>query len=320
MELESLKTLKKTCEECGEVFYVKKYFPNARYCSNECRLKHLGKTKRTITLITLTCAHCNKEFTVNSARKKQKYCCNNCRFLAKKIYVEKIKKICIGCGKEFEVHPIRGKQKYCGDKCRIKYLNIYHKRENKAYVKNCVICGKTFTSYNINAKYCCYGCFKDYYRPILIAKDKARTKPKPIITCQCCGKEFEVLNCNAKKTKYCSNECRVISMRKNAIKKKKLNSIYHCLNCGKLFSSPYPKKYCSSRCNLKVNTYNLKPSNKIKKICKNEFCKKEFYVKGHDIKRKFCCYECHTYFMSKKYKEDLLKLDNKQSILKIWSL
>jgi len=117
----------------------------------------------------------------------------------------------------------------------------------------------------------------------------ANKRKKPVkLICKTCGKVFEVLPWRANKAKFCSKLCKNEDVRLKMLE-------YH-----------------------KKNT-----SRRIAKVCRNEFCKKNFEVKPEMIEQKFCCHKCYTYSKTKEYKERLVERDKKNNLRsknKIWGI
>lgn len=78
------------------------------------------------------------------------------------------------------------------------------------------------------------------------AKECAKKWAKVTKKCQVCGKEYEVVSISAKKSKFCSNNCKSAWRRKLGVD----NETRVCPNCGKSFTTnKYNKtKFCSSSC------------------------------------------------------------------------
>lgn len=148
----------------------------------------------------------------------------------------------------------------------------------------CDFCGKEFTSNHKEVKFCSRSC-KDKY--------KRRKEPKYCLTC---GKEIEIKGA----IKYCSDECREIT------KKKQLDSykeIKVCEYCQKEYKTPNKEqKYCSQGCSSLGNrTHNF--------ICKH--CGKKFYVKylrGKNDSRKYCSFECYLSDIEIKQVKEILSI------------
>ena len=75
-------------------------------------------------------------------------------------------------------------------------------------ILTCVICGKPFTSYHSNAKYCSDECKKEGYRQWTKKQRELRDaeNARKMLTCPICGKQFPMPR---GRRKYCSPECKV---------------------------------------------------------------------------------------------------------------
>ena len=144
----------------------------------------------------------------------------------------------------------------------------------RQYIKQCPICGKSFST--INGIYCSRKCYGQHKR-----------KQKQVRPCPVCGKMFS----NAKDSIYCSKECCAESLKKRI-------TVY-CQECGKTIETipalVNQKKYCSRKCaNIAANrkaaavhrTYIVKPC---------DYCGKPIQVRcwhSKKFKKNFCSRQC----------------------------
>ncbi len=135
-----------------------------------------------------------------------------------------ITKVCPQCKKPFSIPPCReNKYNFCSMEC---------KRANTPK-RNCKKCGKEFSTKLSKVKdgrgsYCSKECWST----------RGNTKEIP---CAICGKP--ILVTDSKTQKYCSYECRNLSMLLP-------DPYYTCKNCGKRFLNRKRKdqEYCSKEC------------------------------------------------------------------------
>lgn len=220
------------CKCCGKEYYS--YKENSNYCSHECRNK--------ANIYYHNCDYCGKEFKIAkreyekmmSGEKKHSYCSKECANLGLKTG---IMKICEECGKGFYVEKsVAEITKYCSMKCYDKHrANMY-----KLDVKKCLICGKGFTTYHHDQIYCSLEC-----------SGRSQRKREECI-CDYCGKTIErkVSDTNRKGNNYCSNECRLESLRWNAFDIDILRKNYRRIKTSeiqKMLSKEYSIKAICSR-------------------------------------------------------------------------
>ncbi|WP_191567302.1 HNH endonuclease [Metabacillus idriensis] len=111
------------CNECG-VQFNKKY-STAKYCSNSCRAKAVGKMNTKLSEIE--CEFCKKVFRPKGS--KTRFCSIKCRPANRE---NKIQTSCLKCNTEMLVIPARlkdGRGKYCSKECfasRIGNTNCKH--------------------------------------------------------------------------------------------------------------------------------------------------------------------------------------------------
>lgn len=116
------KTPTHTCLCCGKSFerIVKKQ-RKPKYCSIECRQKHVKPTRELLPLKTFVCEHCGAEFK-DRRHIKRKYCCKACNTAShigkKKDLADRVieTRYCKQCGKSFTEFPSQPR-KFCCHKC-----------------------------------------------------------------------------------------------------------------------------------------------------------------------------------------------------------
>lgn len=107
-------TVERTCQHCGEVFYVTKTqnrIDPCRYCCWECRIAD--------THIKISCKYCGEEFEIKRGQisEGRKYCCKECSCLDRRVRTQCT---CLQCGVVFQVTPSDlelGRGKYCSATC-----------------------------------------------------------------------------------------------------------------------------------------------------------------------------------------------------------
>lgn len=106
----------------------------------------------------MICEYCGKAFeSEKGPGRPSKYCSNECCYNADKDrkriqYVGKRQSVCAFCGKELP----KFKTRFCSDECRQKHQNIKSGAIHHPDIlsKECVICGKPFTTWR-SRKVCC---------------------------------------------------------------------------------------------------------------------------------------------------------------------
>ena len=114
--------------------------------------------------------------------------------------------ICICCGNKFKAEPSR-KQKYCSYSCAMKdrigkpnpHGQTNYPDPSKRTVKNCVVCGKSFSFYLTLKRIC---CSKKCSGILHHGRDESKFLVKE---CPICGKHFEDYISN--KRLCCSKSC-----------------------------------------------------------------------------------------------------------------
>lgn len=187
------------CKQCGKEYYSFKESSN--FCCMECK-------KDYYRLIPHECDYCGKEHYIKRYEyehlvenpEKKMYCSRECANLA---LHNSVTKICDYCGSEYTVFKSLEKtQKFCSYEC-------FRKEKAKMIKQRTVICencGKEFKTYHPNQKFCCYECSNE------------NQMNRVICECEYCGKEFERIVSEVDKNKhhYCSNECRINSVKWNS--------------------------------------------------------------------------------------------------------
>jgi hypothetical protein len=176
--------------------------------------------------ITKKCLLCGKEFQTQPAweRKRKfeggvKFCSRQCAINARK---KRIVKYCKYCGEPFEIQLSRTGTPghnggmcglYCSKACADKGIGGERSYRWKGgppkYI--CVTCGKEFTSYSKNPKYCSMPCLGEARRIRFLNRDlNPKAKPKIKVVCANCGKEFyrKPYKTQLNKTHYCSRKCK----------------------------------------------------------------------------------------------------------------
>ena len=128
-------------------------------------------------------------------------------------------------------------------------------------IKQCVICGKEFSTNRSTQKICSSECRRGLKRQwdCEYRKRKAKAKTKTPKKCVVCGKEFI-----PKTSRYvaCSPECsRINNIRKIELNRRKIRERDKerinedipykpiCYTCGKSFVPAYPREhFCSDKC------------------------------------------------------------------------
>lgn len=177
-----------------------------------------------------TCKHCSKQFHPKTATQKycSKKCCDNGGHPPK----PKVEKICLYCGKKFM--SCIDRQKCCSYDCQWR-----NRQEAKPRIINCKMCGKEVMAKKSTRKYCSGLCAKKFHY-------KHKRIPH-YRECLECGKRIRVSPSRLKYNNYCSKECHLNNMKKNAGKE-------ICQVCGKeyLCSKSQKKlrgrKTCSKEC------------------------------------------------------------------------
>jgi len=189
------------------------------------------------------------------------------------------KRICEFCGKEFIDNSISCPRKYCSILCRNRARNV-RKGATKLHQeveKQCIVCGKTFTTFILHKKTCSDECSK-------INRNKRKRKPyteeqkqkrkekdrqrylkkhpgartqEEISECKRLRDLKEATERERRKKEYerKQQERAEICAKKEAQKQaniaywQKYEDEHECFLCGKKFIAHYPlKKYCSTTC------------------------------------------------------------------------
>jgi endogenous inhibitor of DNA gyrase (YacG/DUF329 family) len=163
--------------------------------------------------------------------------------------------------------------------------------------KICVQCNNIFTveikegsggTASLRRKYCSDSCKR-------LWKTKNGSNNYITVKCEICTKEISKFPSLVKQKNYCSKECQNLGI--NGIQQKGKKS---CLICGKEFEiivtskAGLKRKYCSYECSRKVI------KNKTGSLLECENCKKEYYAKKYQSKkRKYCSNPCQFEAQSK---------------------
>ncbi len=150
--------VKKTCEVCGDTFYL---YPSeieegkGKYCSRECQNEGMKNRE------TYTCPNCGEEFKAIISERKynNKYCSRECYLEDAK---DRVKTECDNCGKEIikrRTQFERTENHFCSDLCKYEYRSDdrsidnyfystkwWHKRRREVLERDnyeCQVCGLT---------------------------------------------------------------------------------------------------------------------------------------------------------------------------------
>lgn len=197
------KAIQKVCLTCGKIFFARDN--RSKYCSHECRYRHLHKIKTTVYNVQKICPVCGQEFTAKDNRTK--YCSAECRYRhlhpykikekpSSKIKKENIEysRKCAICGTDFTTkypHKL-----YCSEIC----AKAAHKNQ-KYKDKICVKCGAAFKTCQERTKYC-PTCAVEFMQPKEPALNQKQGKYSKV--CEWCGQSFRT---NYAHTRFCSKKC-----------------------------------------------------------------------------------------------------------------
>lgn len=162
--------------------------------------------------------------------------------------------------------------------------------------KDCLNCGKEFSSNQPQAKFCCRKCQCKYR--------KKHYRISNSYICKYCGKEFHPKGYD--RTTYCSREC-AFADKAAMTKKPKEKKMPVCVICGKEFEGRLNCKYCSDECRKEkkkqralmmsqcIHNLNIKP-----RPCKE--CGIIFKPQYGSKHRKYCSNKCSNRAMSREEK------------------
>lgn len=102
---------KRTCKNCGQVFYVRSSH-NDQFCNRRCYREYTKPGRNR------TCIHCGKIFDPSNNPKSRLFCSQRCFFLNKKNGV--VKK-CLNCNEDFYVCNSHRDTRFCTRRCRLIY-------------------------------------------------------------------------------------------------------------------------------------------------------------------------------------------------------
>lgn len=83
--------------------------------------------------------------------------------------------VCICCGAALDQSPGHRHKRFCSDACRLAWWNAHRDVVNRknAHVFICAACGREFSSYDPNRKFCSTPCYMNYRFPSVIkSKDE----------------------------------------------------------------------------------------------------------------------------------------------------
>jgi hypothetical protein len=207
--IKNAKTITCKAEGCKERF---KQFPSAKiYCSKECSKKE--KIKRDLAnrrkpVKTFECENDGCKVTIKTRSGVKKFCSKKCkdeknkqnRKAKDKVYRDRNAKIKKELKQEVECElptcnikfiPEKN-QKFC---CKSHRLKSYSAKPPKMIDRECVKCGKPFSTQYTRKVYCSKPC-----------QDRQIHKPIPRIPCKSCGKEFQP---TVPQGVYCTKRCRM---------------------------------------------------------------------------------------------------------------
>ena len=173
------------------------------------------------------------------------------------------------------------------------------------YEKECLTCGKKFTTLNERRLYCCDNCKAAHYR------NKRKVKYPKI--CPICGKKFIA---QRSIDVYCSRECyehsKVNYRNEHKVIRESVNKV--CPWCGKEFVTKVHKKiYCSRECKEKAYNYSHREQQRQKAriyYAKN----KDKYKNWEEANREKRLRQKHEYYLNhKEEKKEYAEL-NKERI------
>lgn len=167
-------------------------FQAKSYCSDECRNKKFGITRK-----QYNCLECNMEFE-GKIKENPKFCGHSCAatFNNRKKDANKLVKCC-DCNIQFSIWKSRDQKYYRCRLCIERNKKISKTKFPKINILTCKFCSNSFIHKRNNAFYCSEIC-----------KKNNRTKYEHIcIGCNVLFKNTE------KQSKYCSNSCRSINLK-----------------------------------------------------------------------------------------------------------
>ena len=163
------------CDHCGEEFSYRTGRSSGRFCSLDCyhmALRPDGVENKP----TKKCERCGEEFEIPPSKiQEYRYCSEDCRRGIVRLFGEPIMRECGRCGKvksltDFpEQHDReRGKTYRLGvcDQCRVeRQRKRYHSNEEGGYTSECRNCGREFSHYVPDRKFCSRDCSDRRNRP-----------------------------------------------------------------------------------------------------------------------------------------------------------
>lgn len=147
----------KKCEICGVEFHAR--LSKIRTCSTQCRNTLISREKSARYQKVKQCVICHKDFNVGAVDAMKQTCSDECGYKLRGSLTSKSEtRACATCGAEFlakqsQISGIKGGGTYCSVKCMLD-------RNKKELERDCVCCGKIFTSppSHIHVKTCSIEC------------------------------------------------------------------------------------------------------------------------------------------------------------------
>lgn len=132
----------KKCEVCGEDFFAR--LNRIRTCSTQCRNTLISREKSLRHQVVKSCVVCNAEFQVGAVDAEKQTCSIECSYKLRGSKTSRQQKMsCATCGTGFFTTLSRlstpGGGSYCSKEC------LYKRNDNETR-RECVCCGKPFTS------------------------------------------------------------------------------------------------------------------------------------------------------------------------------
>lgn len=252
-----------------------------------------AQSSRGYPLVTRTCDSCQNAFQykANMRNADRRFCQLTCRLESQK--ATKVSKVCgnPSCGKDFSVKQTlidRGLGKYCSRKCQ-------HNARKTSEVQICLNAGCYHSFLIVPSKlndgfglFCSIKCRAE--NQIKITEKRGAIVHR--LKCQQCKKSFSSIR---RDVKFCSTECRV-NNRISLVMEERA-----CKKCFTVFTTPKrkTKKFCSFQCSIEYKVERSTANLMTEKICRNPLCRKKFYMKNQNLRKrrdggKFCSRSCSS--------------------------